>query len=228
MKLDKVVAMIQARMGSTRFPGKVVQPVSGMPLLEIIIRRLRPARAVDELIVVTSTLEHEGPIVHLCEALGIRCFRGSEEDCLDRFYQAAIYAEADVIVRLTADNPFVDYIFLDQAVDEYYRHTCQYVSSALSGTYPYGLAVEVMSCTALQTAWREAVGPEMREHVTPFIYRNTSRFRTWQMVNDEPLGHLRFTVDSPEDLHVVRQIFAHFNGAVDFPWHAAVDLLSAA
>jgi spore coat polysaccharide biosynthesis protein SpsF len=196
-----------------------------MALLEVIIRRLRPACAIHELIVVTSSLERDDLIAQLCEHLSIRCFRGSEQNCLDRFYHAAVHTQADVIVRLTGDNPLVDGSFLDHVLAEYFRHQCQYISSGLSGTYPYGLAIEVMSRAALDVAWREAKDSESREHVTPFIYRNPARFRIRSLVSDQPLGHLRFTVDTPEDLLFIRQIFAHFDENIQFPWQAVVDLL---
>lgn len=217
----KVLAMIQARMASTRLPGKVLMPVGGMPLLEVIVRRLGPAREVNEWMVATSNLARDEPIAQLCEHLGVGCFRGSEDDCLDRFYHGAQLSGAEVIVRLTADNPFVDPVFLDYAITEYLRRRSDFLSSALSGTYPYGLAVEVMARTVLETAWREADTPALREHVTSFIYQQRDRFRVSELMSDEPLGHLRMTVDTEEDLLRVRRIFRRFGGDIHFGWRSA-------
>lgn len=223
--MTKVSAIMQARMGSTRLPGKVLAPVGGMPLLELILRRLRPAREVNEWMVATSNLAGDEPIAQLSERLGVRCFRGSEQDCLDRFYRAAELSGADVVVRLTADNPFIDHVFLDRAVAEYFAGGSEFLSSALSGTYPYGLAVEVMAMAALESAWREADTLAQREHVTSYIYQHPDRFRISELRSDEALGHLRMTVDTEEDLVCARRIFGELGGDLQFPWRSAVELL---
>jgi spore coat polysaccharide biosynthesis protein SpsF len=194
--------------------------------LEVILQRLRPAREVHEWMIATSSLPRDEPIARLSERVGVRSFRGSEQDCLDRFYHAAELSGADVVVRLTADNPLVDHQFLDYAVAEYFGRGSEFTSSALSGTYPHGLAVEVMASAVLAAAWREADTLASREHVTPYIYQHRSRFRVSELISDEPLGHLRMTVDTEEDLVRVRRVFTELGEDLRFSWRSAADFLA--
>lgn len=204
-----IVAIIQARMGSTRLPGKVLKEVSGHPMLWHVVTRVRWARTLDTVVVATSHNASDNPVVAFCEQEGIRCFRGSEDDVLDRYYQAAGWIGADVVVRITADCPLIDPIVVERIVSVYLEGGCDYASNAIERTYPDGLDVEVFSFETLQRAWREASLISEREHVTPYIWKNEQVFELRQVTQDVDLSDLRWTVDEPEDLEFVRGIYRH-------------------
>ena len=224
----RVVAVLQARTGSTRLPGKVLLPLGGRPMLHLIVERVRGSRALSELVIATTTDSRDDAIGRLAGELGVGCFRGSEEDCLDRYYQAARQSRADVVVRLTGDNPLVDGDFVDWVVGRYRAAdpACDYADTSISKTFPLGLSVEVFSFEALATAWREDDNPAWREHVTPFIYRQPHRFRTLHLASPEDFSRIRATVDTPEDLIVMRHVYEHF-GNRPFSWRDAVALLQS-
>lgn len=221
-----VVAVVQARTGSSRLPGKVLADLEGRPLLARVLERAGRARSLDELVLATTTLAEDDAVALLAGELGVPCFRGSAEDCLDRLYRAATASRANVVVRLTGDNPILEGELVDWAVGRFLsaEPACDYVSTALSGTFPLGLGVEVMAYGALELAWREAKEPAWREHVTPFIYKQPERFRICRLVSEPDYSHIRLTVDTPEDLTLVRRVFAHF-GHDRFGWRDAVALL---
>jgi spore coat polysaccharide biosynthesis protein SpsF len=222
----KVVAILQARMGSSRLPGKVLAPVLGQPLLAHLIQRVRPARCLDQLVVATTRLPQDDPIETLAHDLETPCFRGAVEDCLDRYYQAARQFHAGVVVRLTGDCPLVDGAFVDWWITQYRSATPQidYLSSSLSQTFPLGLAVEVFSFAALETAWREDTTSAGREHVTPFLYRHPERFRLGSPVSPRNHSSMRWTVDTDEDLMFIRQVYEHF-GFSTFSWQEALAIV---
>lgn len=202
-----VVVIIQARMGSTRLPGKVLKDIVGKPLLSHVVERVLAIQRVDQVIVATTTKEQDNSIVTLCTQLGVSCFRGSEEDVLDRYYQAAKWIGADVIVRITADCPLIDPVVSEKVVDAYLRGGCDYASNSLKRTYPDGLDTEVFSFEALEKAWREAKLPSEREHVTPYIWKNGNLFRLRNVMQKVNLSHLRWCVDEFEDLEFVRKVY---------------------
>jgi spore coat polysaccharide biosynthesis protein SpsF len=222
----RVVAILQARMGSSRLPGKVLASVAGQPMLALVVKRVLPAKCIDQLVVATTHLPQDDPIEALVNNLGIPCFRGAEEDCLDRYYQAARQFEADVVVRLTGDSPLVDSAFVDWVVKQYLSANppYEYVDSTLSKTFPVGLSVEVFSFEVLAIAWSEDTNTWWREHVTPFIYRHPDRFRVLHLVNPQNYAHMRWTVDTPEDLAFVRCIYDHF-GHDRFSWREVLAVL---
>jgi len=205
----RVVAIIQARMGSTRLPGKVLATILGEPMLALLIRRLQPSHFVHRFVVATTLRPEDAQIERLAGDLGIERFRGSEVDCLDRYYQAASVFNAAVVVRLTADNPLVDAAFVDWVLEEFSpaRPQYDYVDSGHSRTFPLGLAVEAFTFEALATAWQGDCSPQWREHVTPFIYRHPERFRIKHLASPDYYSHLRWTVDTPEDLAFMRRIY---------------------
>jgi spore coat polysaccharide biosynthesis protein SpsF len=213
-------------MGSSRLPGKVLADLAGAPLLERIIRRVVPAKSIDLLVVATTHLQTDDPIAALAHRVGVPCFRGEEHDCLDRYYQAALEYEADVVVRLTGDNPLVDAGFVDWMVESFLQMTpaCDYGNAGLSATFPYGLSVELFSCEALEIAWREGTDAYCREHVTPFLEQHPERFRIWSPVHEPDLSHLRWTVDTVEDLERMRRIYALFRDE-EFTWQDVVSVL---
>jgi glutamate-1-semialdehyde 2,1-aminomutase len=219
-----IVAIIQARMGSSRFPGKTLADLAGRPMLARVVNRVKSAHAVDRVVVATSTAPQDDRIAEFCREEQIACFRGSEDDVLDRFYGAAREQGADVVVRITADCPMIDPAVIDQVIDRFQRGDCDYVSNVLRYTYPDGLDTEVFSVGALQQAWREAKKPSEREHVTPYL--RSEKFRTVNVENDIPLEKSqRWTVDHPADLEFVRAVYSAFGGRTDFRFQEVMQLL---
>jgi glutamate-1-semialdehyde aminotransferase/spore coat polysaccharide biosynthesis protein SpsF (cytidylyltransferase family) len=203
----KIVAIIQARMGSSRFPGKVLSDLGGRPVLWHVIDRAKRATSIDEVVVATTESALDDSISTFCETIGVRCFRGSEEDVLDRFFNTAKHVKADVVVRITADCPLIDPEVIDQVVACFKEGDWDYVSNTLRYTYPDGLDTEVFSFAALETAWHEARKPSEREHVTPYL--RTGRFRTCNVQSKTPVapGAYRLTIDYPLDLQFIRRLY---------------------
>lgn len=215
----KIIAIIQARMGSGRLPGKVLMDIAGKPLLEHVLDRVRLSRLIDKIIIATTTKERDQVILEMAQTWGMESYAGSEEDVLDRFYQAAKMYGADTIVRITPDNPFNDPEATDKVISHYLRNkdNLDYVSNRMKSTYPEGLDVEVFSFEALEKAWKEAKKPSEREHVTPYIWNHPGIFRLANVENDEDLSHLRWTVDTETDLQFTREIYARlYHGQVFF------------
>jgi len=226
MTSNNVVAIIQARMSSSRLPGKVLQDIGGEPMLVRVVERARRAKTVRQVVVATTGDPSDDPIQALCEARGYAYYRGSLFDVLDRFYQAARQFQADTIVRLTADCPLIDPLEIDHVVEEFFAQGVDFAANRLpppwKRTYPIGLDTEVCSFPALERAWKEATQAHEREHVLPYLYTEPGRFRTL-LVNTSPdYGDLRWTVDTSQDLELVRRIFAHFGGRDDFSWQAVL------
>lgn len=201
------VAVVQARMGSTRLPGKVLMDVAGVPMLGRVVERVRRASRVDDVVVATTTADRDDAVVRYCEAEDVPVHRGSEDDVLDRYHQVAQSVDADAVTRIAADCPLHDPAVIDRVAAVYDGGDHDYVSNTLEPSYPVGLAAEVLSAAALETAWREAEAPDEREHVTPFIRRRPDRFRLASVVHDEDLSHHRWTVDEPADLELVRRVY---------------------
>ena len=166
----RTVAVIQARMGSTRLPNKVLAELGGRPMLAQVVARVRRARTIDEVVVATTTTRHVDVIEDFCAREGIACFRGSEDDVLDRYYQAARAFNADVVVRITADCPLHDPEVIDAIVGHFDPARHDYVSNTIRRSYPDGLDTEVIAMAALERAWRGATWASEREHVTPYIW----------------------------------------------------------
>lgn len=204
----KVVAIIQARMGSTRLPGKVLMDVGGRPMLGFMLERLKPAQLLDETWVATSSLEQDDPIEALCANLDVPCLRGPEDNVLERYRLAARASGAEVIVRLTADCPLICPEVVDRVVSAFLNASpsVDYASNCLRRTYPRGLDTEAFSRAALEIVAREAREPADREHVASFIWRQPERFRHLSVEDQENLSNLRWTVDTPEDLDFIRHI----------------------
>ena len=227
MKPDlKIVAIIQARMGSTRLPGKVMMDLAGEFMLGRVVDRLRRASSLHEVVVATTTNSDDDHIVALCGERGWPVCRGSEDDVLDRYYHAAVAHSADAVVRITSDCPLIDPGVIDKVVQEFLSAypDIDYVSNCIQRTFPRGLDTEVISFNALDQAWREDSDPSHREHVTQYIIRNPGRFRIRGVENEVDYSHMRWTVDTPEDLAFVRKIYEHF-GNDDFSWSDVLTLL---
>jgi spore coat polysaccharide biosynthesis protein SpsF len=204
------LAIIQARMTSTRLPGKVLADLNGQPLLGYMIERVRRAKALDHIVVATSDQPTDDPVAALCANIGIDVVRGSEHNVLDRFHQAAEQYSDSTIVRLTADCPMLDPGILDNVVAKYACGDWDYLSNTIQRTFPDGLDVEVFSAQALARAWKEATKEYEQEHVTPYIHNNGAPAETGFKVGHDifcaDFGHLRWTVDTQEDLDRVRQL----------------------
>ena len=207
---NSIVAIIQARMGSTRLPGKVLINIQGKPLLEHVINRVRQSRLIDKIIIATTTKERDRVILEMAQSWGLESYAGSEEDVLDRFYQAARIYRARTIVRITPDDPFKDPEVIDKVISYYLKSkgNVDYVSNTIKPTYPEGLDVEVFSFEALEKAWREAKKSSEREHVTPYIWNHPEIFRLANVENDDDLSHLRWTLDTEADLQFTREIYS--------------------
>ncbi|MBP1993974.1 cytidylyltransferase domain-containing protein [Paenibacillus eucommiae] len=204
----KVAAIIQARMNSSRLPGKVLKQVMNKSLIEYQLERVSRSREINEIIIATTTNQIDESIVDICRKLDLPYYRGSEEDVLSRYYGAAVAFKADVIVRLTADCPVIDPHILDEIIRYYmqYRHHYDYVSNFIDRTYPRGMDTEVFSIDALHIAHHEAFLDYDREHVTPFLYRNAGRFTLGNFRNNENESRHRWTVDTIEDFQLVSNI----------------------
>lgn len=210
----RVVGIVQARMGSTRLPGKVLRELAGRPMLAWVCERLSCSRLLDGVGVATTVLPADDAIDALCRARGWQVHRGSELDVLGRFRDAASKWDADVIVRVTSDCPLIDPQVVDMVVATFLAvvPTSDYASNTLTRTYPRGLDVEVFSRVALEKAALEDADPATREHVTPYLYRHPDVFRLVDVKNAVDLSAHRWTVDTPEDFELVRRILDVLGG----------------
>lgn len=204
---NNMVVIIQARMGSSRLPGKVMMDIAGYPMLWHVVNRVLRSKRTDKVMVATTTEPKDDQIEQFCVSSKVACFRGSSEDVLDRYYQAASSVGASAIVRITADCPLVDPEVIDRVVRAYEAGTFSYVSNVEPPTYPDGLDTEVFSMEALKMAWNEAALRSEREHVTPYLRKNPERFPPANIVNSKDLSGLRWTVDQQEDLELVREVY---------------------
>ena len=215
--------IVQARMGSSRLPGKVLQELTpGETILGRVVQRLRRAETIDHLIIATTREVADDAIADACRHLGVACVRGDEFDVLDRYAEAiATVPDADVVVRVTADCPYVDPEVIDELVTTLSEQHLDFVANRLPPpyrrTYPIGLDVEVCTRAALETAWRDAAEPHHREHVMPYLYDEGAGFRIQVIDLPQDLSMHRWTVDTPEDLVVARRI-AEVVGPEPFGW----------
>lgn len=205
----KYVAIIQARFGSSRLPGKILMDLGGKPVLQRVIERVQKSKYIHEVIVATSMDRQNLPVLRLCADLGIRVFAGAENDVLDRYYQCAKLIEPDYIVRVTADCPCYDWGFLDQAI-EAMEPNADYLWDA-DETLPDGLDLEIVRYTALQQAWQNARLASEREHVTQFIRKHPELFQCQVFACPiKDIGHFRWTLDEIEDYTLLQKIYQHF------------------
>lgn len=203
----KTAAIVQARMGSTRFPGKVLEPLLGKPMLARQVERMRRAASLDGIVIATTDLAGDNPIAEFARAEGLPVFRGSEHDVLSRYAGAARTFGVENVVRITSDCPLMEPTLIDDAVSSFAAGCADFVSNMIEPTYPYGLAIEVFSAHSLAEADAQAVQLAEREHVTPYFYWNPGRFRLHALRTTPDLSHHRWTVDTPEDLELVRRIY---------------------
>ncbi len=212
----KVTAIIQARMGSTRLPGKSLALIAGRPMLAHIIERVRQSQVVDDIMVATSDLVEDDLLAALARDCGVRVFRGDPDNVLDRFYQAAKQSLAGVIVRVTGDDPFKDPEVLDLIATKLLLNPdLDYVSNTIEPSYPLGLDVEAFTFDALARTQREASTHYEQEHVTPYIWQNTTKFKIRNVASGDDFSDLRWTVDYPADLEFARAVYGRlYRGSV--------------
>lgn len=218
----KILALVQARMGSTRLPSKVMKPIGGIPMIELLLTRLAKSKEIDQIVVATSVDKRNIPLVEYVRKLGYTCEQGSENDVLERYAQAAEKHKADVVVRITGDCPLVDPDLVDEVIRQFKAEKVDYFCNTNPPTYPDGLDIEVFTFKALEKASRETADPFDREHVTPYL-RKSGKFKIAAMQHSEDLSLLRWTVDEPADFEVIEKVFEHFNSTIDFTW---VDVLA--
>lgn len=222
----KIVLVIQARLGSTRLPRKVLLPLAGRPMLERMIERLQAITTPVHLVVATTTDRADDSIQELSGRLGINCYRGHPTDLLDRHYQAGMNASADAVVKIPSDCPLIDPDVVDRVLSFYLKDPLQfdYVSNLHPATYPDGNDVEIIPMGILEKAWRLATKPFEREHTTPFIWERPDQFRIgnvlWQSGLNYSMTH-RWTVDYPEDYLFVKKVFERLWRPEDHPFSLA-------
>lgn len=225
----KTIIIDQARMTSTRLPGKVMKEVLGKPLLEYQIERLKRANEADELVIATTTNNTDQPIVELCERLGVAYYCGSEEDIISRYYEAATEFGADVVVRVTSDCPLIDPAVVDKVIKHYKDNwdKYDYVSNTLTRTYPRGMDTEVFSYKVLQEVYYNAQEQPEREHVTPYICWHPERYKLDNVSHHENQSHHRWTVDTPEDFELIKLILQDLYPVSNkFTWLDVLNLLN--
>ena len=240
----RVVAIIQGRMSSSRLPGKILADITGQPMLQRVFIRTSRAATVNETIFATTTDSTDDPVEEYCDFSGIPFTRGSLYDVLDRYYQTAKQAKADIVVRITADCPVIDPVLIDNCVttllDGEYDFVCNRLPPPWHRTFPIGLDVEACTFKVLSKAWKEAKEPQHREHAMPYFYEGVELttinrqlqtgislrgFKVALLHHITDFGDYRWTVDTPEDLEFMRQVYSRFNGRDDFSWKDVLDLI---
>jgi spore coat polysaccharide biosynthesis protein SpsF len=241
---ENVVAIIQGRMPSSRLPGKILADIAGQPMLQRVFIRTSRAASVFQTLFATTTDPSDDPVAEYCDFSGIPFTRGSQFDVLDRYYQAAKSAKADVVVRITADCPVIDPELIDNVVntllEDEYDFVCNRLPPPWTRTYPIGLDVEACTFKVLEKAWKEAKEPQHREHAVPYFYEDvelTRQSRTLEtgfsprgynialLHHITDFGDYRWTVDTPEDLEFMRQVYSRFDGRDDFTWKEVLELV---
>ena len=254
---SNVVAIIQGRMSSSRLPGKILADIAGQPMLQRVFIRTSRSASVSQTVFATTTDASDDPVAEYCHFSGIPFTRGSLYDVLDRYYQTAKQAKADVVVRITADCPVIDPELIDAVVNtvisdqssvsgEPFDFACNRLPPPYHRTYPIGLDIEACTFNALEQAWKKAKEPQHREHVMPYFYEGVQLITDSVPFGDNrslqtgisprgyniallhhttDFGDYRWTVDTPEDLEFMRQVYAHFNGRDDFSWKEVLDLV---
>jgi len=204
-----ILGILQARVSSTRLPSKVMRLILNKPMLAHQIDRIKQSKLIDQLIVATSLSEEDNAIAELCLQAGIACFRGSLDDVLDRLYKAAKPYHPSHVVRMTGDCPLIDFGIIDQVINNHLQNHFDYTSNSNPPTFPDGLDVEIITFKALEKIWQMAKLPSEREHVTLFIRNHPEIFKIGNLVNQQDLSHLRWTVDEAEDFILIQKIYEY-------------------
>lgn len=222
-----VVAIMQARMGSTRLPGKVLLDIAGEPMLARAVKRLQRAQTLNKIVIATTTEPADDQLATYCARQQWHFFRGSQDDVLDRYFKTATQYQAKVIVRITSDCPLIEPEIIDQIVSQFLTPdtTFDYMANFMPHrTFPRGLDTEVFSMEALKRAWQEDKNPATREHVTPYLYQHPEMFSIGGFTSTADYSSHRWTVDTPEDLELVRRVYTYF-GHNRFDWQEVLSLL---
>lgn len=199
--------IIQARMGLSRLPGKVFMNLEGTKtVLAYTVEQLTYCKHVDKIVIATTKLKEDDKVVDFAKKSGIGCFRGNSTNVLDRYYNCAKKFHFSIIVRITADCPLIDPQIVDMAIEKFQKNSYDYVTNCLKRTYPYGTEVEVFSFWALEEAWKNAVLPSEKEHVTPYFRKHPERFRIYNIEYNEDISNYRWTVDRENDLLLVKKV----------------------
>ena len=202
-----IIAIIQARISSTRLPGKVLKKVEGKTVLEHVIDRAKAVKNINDVVVATTVKKEDLEIVKLCANLGISVFCGSEDDVLDRYYQVARLFKSNHIVRITSDCPLIDPLIIDKVIGLYFKKEADYATNTMPETYPDGLDTEVFSFKTLKIAWENAKFTSEREHVTPYIRKNPNIFKLVNLKCNSDLKNKRWTIDEPKDFEFIKIIY---------------------
>jgi spore coat polysaccharide biosynthesis protein SpsF len=222
----RVVAIVQARMGSTRLPGKVLRQIGTKTMLARVVQRMQRASTLDEVVVATTTQADDEAIVAECGRLGVPVFRGDEQDVLDRYWQTARAHQAQAVVRITSDCPLIEPEVIDRVVEAFLHAAPDYASNTLERSYPRGLDTEVVALSALERAWREATKSYQRVHVTPYLYQHPELFKLLSVTNDVDRSNYRWTVDTLEDLAFVQEVYERLGDDGTMGWTEVLDLLA--
>jgi spore coat polysaccharide biosynthesis protein SpsF len=212
----RIVAVIQARMGSTRLPGKVLMDLGGSTVLARVVKRLRRSRLISQIVVATTTSSADDRIAGDSRGLCAPCFRGSEDDVLGRYYAAAQAYNAEVVVRITGDCPLIDPAIVDRTIEFLHASKADYAANDVPRTFPRGLDTEVFTMSSLGQAWRQAREPYQREHVTPYFYQHPEIFRIASLVGEADCSRYRWTLDTEDDLRLLRAVYLNFRNTENF------------
>lgn len=220
-----ITAIIQARMGSTRLPGKVLRKLEDRTVLGHVITRCLAVPSINDVVVATSNLERDNAIAVEAELNGVQCYRGSENDVLSRYYEASQIAKSDVVVRVTSDCPLMDPLITEQLIQSFLSGSFDYARIKLANNYPRGLDSEVFTSKALKLAYDQAITDYEREHVTPYIYNHPERFRLFSMENKLDESSYRLTLDTPEDWELISKIYQEVYIGEIFGWQDVLNVL---
>ncbi len=227
--VPKVVCIIQGRMGSSRFPGKILKEICGHPMLWWVVRRAQRSTRIDQVVVATTISPLDDAVAQFCRSADILFFRGDEFDVLDRYYQAAKENRADIVVRLTADCPLMEPHLIDEAVQTLIISELDFAANRLppphKRTYPIGLDVEVATFQALELAWQNAEKLYEREHVMPYLYDPGNRFKFIVLNAERDLSHYRWTVDTEQDFQFIQAVMEYLDCRDDFTWQDIIAIL---
>jgi len=220
-----IVAIIQARMGSTRLPGKVLLDLGGDTVLARVVHRVRRSKLICGVVVATTRDSRDDAIIAECRRIEVECFRGEELDVLDRYQRSALSSAANAVVRITSDCPLIEPEVSDKVIQAFLDQAPDYASNTLTRTYPRGLDTEIMTASALLRAWQEARQDYQRVHVTPYLYQNPEMFKIVQVTAEADYSEHRWTLDTPEDLAFLRAVYRRTGNDDCVNWRDLLDLL---
>jgi spore coat polysaccharide biosynthesis protein SpsF len=221
-----ISAIIQARVGSTRLPSKVFAEIEGRPLLWHVVNRLKKSKYLDSIIIATTVNPNDNQIEEWAFKNQIDLFRGSEENVLKRYYDAAKHFHTKVIIRITADDPFKDYQIMDKVIEKFQKEKADFACNNNPPTFPEGLDIEVFSMESIETAFNNATSDFEKEHVTQYFYKNIDQFKISTVSNAMDLSHLRWTIDENDDLEMARRVYEKlYNKKEDFLMSDILELL---